>query len=385
LQLLADILTYQPLLFALVLVFTFVRRCRMGVAAQVAWTVALFACAAKFVFFKHFGGGTAFNPELPEKLIWAWNWAYSGMCLLLLLSIAFFFLRPRARLYALPVLAWAMSAVGVWNGVKVPEVREVEVSFESLPESLDGYRILHITDLHASSAATRWRTEAIVERANAAKADLIAVTGDLVDGMPGRQSANLEPIRNLSAKDGVLHCTGNHEYYGDWKGWAAKYREWGVRFLDGCWTSPRPGLAVAGVRDPACKRVSVPAPDASSAFDGATNGEFRVLLQHRPYLDPVKTGVRPLEDFDLQLSGHTHGGVAPLMKWLVGRFNNGYVGGLYDLGRGRRLFVSRGAGQWAGFPIRFFDDPEMTVVELRRRDCGTMHDKLEKGANAGIK
>ena len=77
--------------------------------------------------------------------------------------------------------------------------------------------------------------------------------------------------------------------------------------------------------------------------------------------------------------------VAPLMKWLVGRFNNGYVGGLYDLGRGRRLFVSRGAGQWAGFPIRFFDDPEMTVVELRRRDCGTMHDKLEKGEDAGIK
>ena len=275
---LVRILTYQPLLFALVLVFTFVRRCRLGVAAQVAWSAALFVCAAKFVFFKYFGGGTAFYPELPEKLIWAWNWAYSGMCLLLLLSIVFFFLRPRVKLYALPVLAWAMSAVGVWNGIRPPEVRELEVSFENLPESLDGYRILHLTDLHASSAATRWRTEAIVERANAAGADLIVVTGDLVDGKSGKQAVNLEPIRNLSAKDGVFHCTGNHEYYSDWKNWKAKYDEWGVCFLDEGWTSPRPGLAVAGVRDPSCKRVSIPVPDASSVFDGATNGEWNISV-----------------------------------------------------------------------------------------------------------
>ena len=376
------ILTYQPLLFALVLVFTFVRRCRMGVAAQVAWTAALFACAAKFVFFKHFGGGTAFYPELPEKVIWIWNWAYSGMCLLLLFSIVFCFLRPRVKLYALPVLAWTLSAVGIWNGIKVPEVREVEVEFENLPESLDGYRILHLTDLHASSAATRWRTQAIVERANAARADLIAVTGDLVDGMPERQSANLEPIRNLSAKDGVFHCAGNHEYSSDWHGWKAKYDEWGVRFLDGEWTSPRPGLAVAGVRDPSCAKILIPVPVVSAAFDGATNGEFRVHLQHRPYIDPARTGIRPLEDFDLQLSGHTHGGVAPLMKWVVGAFNNGYLGGLYDLGRGRRLFVSRGAGQWAGFPIRFFNDPEMTLIVLRRGESGMLPGNGEKDANA---
>jgi hypothetical protein len=360
-----EILTYQPLFFAVALVFTFVRRCRMGLAARVAWTAAIFVCAVKFVFFE-FVGGSAFSPELPEKLIWAWNWAYSGMCLLLLLSILLFFLPPRVKLFALPAIAWTASAVGVWNGLRLPETREVEIYFENLPESLDGYRILHLTDIHASSAARRWRTEAIVERANAARADLIVVTGDLVDGKPEFQAENVEPLRNLSAPDGVLHCTGNHEYYHGWSRWKAKYDEWGLRFLDGEWVSPRPGLVVAGARDAACTKAGLPVPDVSSAFDGATNGEFRVFLQHRPWLDCLKYGKVPLEDFDLQISGHTHGGVAPVIGWLTKVMNNGLLKGEYDLGRGRRLFVSSGVGQWAGFPIRFFDDSEINVLVLRR-------------------
>lgn len=360
------VLEYQPLLFALLLAFTFTRRCGLGAKSRFAWNAVLLLCAVKFIAFE-FIGGSAFAPELPEKLIWIWNWAYSGMCLLLLLSIVLFFLPPRVKLYMLPAIAWTLSAVGVWNGLRVPDVREVELSFANLPESLDGYRILHITDVHASSAATRWRTEAIVEKANAADADLIAVTGDLVDGYPRFQAANLEPLRNLTAKDGVLHCTGNHEYYSDWHAWKRQYDEWGFRFLDGDWVSPHEGLVVAGVRDSACGRAGLDIPDVANAFDGATNGEFRILLQHKPYFDHVKFGKRPLEDFDLQISGHTHGGVAPVMSWLVQATNRGYLRGVYDLGRGRKLFVSRGAGQWAGFPIRFFDDAEITVLVLRRR------------------
>ena len=363
------ILTYQPLFFALALVFTFVRRCRLGVLARAAWTAALFLCAVKFVAFE-LVGGAAFAPELSETLIWIWNWAYSGMCLLLLFSILLFFLPPKVRLYALPVLAWTMSAVGVWNGIRVPDVREVELSFENLPESLDGYRILHITDVHASSAATRWRTEAIVERANAAGADLAVVTGDLVDGKPRSQARNLEPLKDLSAKDGVLYCTGNHEYYHDWRGWKAQFDEWGMRFLDVEWVSPAPGLAVGGVRDTACTRYGIPPPRVVDTFAGATNGEFRVYLQHKPYLKDIE----PLEDFDLQISGHTHGGVAPVMGWIVARHNKGWLRGVYELGRGRKIFVSRGAGQWAGFPIRFFDDSEIVVLVLRRRQNSSSAD-----------
>ena len=360
------ILEYQPILFALILVFTFVQRCRLGALGRVLWTVGLFLCAVKFVVFE-FVGGAAFAPVMPEKLIWIWNIAYSGMCLLLMFSILLFFLPPRVKLAVLPLLSWGLAAAGVYNGLRVPDIREVELSFANLPASLDGYRILHITDVHTSSAATRWRTEAIVEKANAAGADLIVVTGDLVDGQPVDQAANLEPLKNLAARDGVLHCTGNHEYYSNWPGWKRRYDEWGFRFLDGEWVSPRAGLAVAGVRDTACGRAGIPVPEVAGAFDGAMNGEFRVLLQHKPYFDHVKYGKKPLEDFDLQISGHTHGGVAPVMGWLVRAFNNGYLRGVYDLGRGRTMFVSRGAGQWAGFPIRFFDDSEITVLVLRRK------------------
>ena len=203
--------------------FLFVAPARMRVRAQAAWAMALLACASKFACYKAFGGD-AFAPELPEKLIWTWNWVYSGMCLLLAMAFFWRIVRwilqvgpPRGCwkavwLVGLPVVAWGTAAVGVWNGIKVPEVREVVVEFTNLPESLDGYRILHMTDLHASSAARRWRTEAIVERANAADADLVCLTGDYADGMSYRQARSLEPLKDLKAKDGILAVTGNHEY-----------------------------------------------------------------------------------------------------------------------------------------------------------------------------
>jgi len=372
------IFTLLPFLFFSLLMFLFVAPARMRVRAQAAWAMALLACASKFACYKAFGGD-AFAPELPEKLIWTWNWAYSGMCLLLAMALLWRIARwvilagpPRGRwkavwLVGLPVVAWGAAAVGVWNGIKVPEVREVVVDFPNLPESLDGYRILHMTDFHASAAARRWRTEAIVERANAAGADLICLTGDYADGMSDLQAKNLEPLKGLTARDGVLAVTGNHEYYFDTYGWMRQFHRWGIDFLVNECAFPRPGLAVAGVSDSQSAVEGFTKPDPDTAFEAATNGEFRVLLQHRPFVDYERLYGWPMsEKCDLQLSGHTHGGVAPGLSWLVRAVNNGMARGLYRRGDGRVVHVSPGVGQWAGFPIRFFDDPEMTLLVLRR-------------------
>lgn len=374
--------TFLPFVFAFSLVPLFLKPAGVAGRGKAAALAIFLACASKFAAFRVFGGD-AFAPELPQGLIWSWNWAYSGMCILFGFSLAAWPLRLVAKrllrsesarrvwLSALPAAAAAMSLVGVWNGVRPPDVARLELKFDSLPEELDGYRIVHITDIHASAAARRWRTEEIVRLANSLEADLVCLTGDFADGRSGDEAVNIEPIRNLSAKDGVLAVTGNHEYYFDTPGWEKAYDSWNIRFLRNECVFPRPRLAVAGVSDPACEIAGEPPPDPDAAFSSARNGEFRILLQHRPVVNFMLTTGRTMkEKCDLQLSGHTHGGVAPLMDAVVALFNGGMVRGLYPGGDSRAVYVSPGAGQWAGFPIRFFDDPEITEIVLSRSRPG---------------
>ena len=224
------VFTFVPFLFAALLYAVFVRKAARGARAKTAWCAVLAACASKFAAFRIFGGD-AFAPELPEALIWFWGWAYSAMCILLALSLALFFIKPRIKAFLLPAAAAALSAWGMWNGIKPPAVREIEVVLDNLPAELDGYRILQISDLHASSASRRWRTAAVVEAANAAGADAIAVTGDIADGDPAVRAADVEPLKDLRAKDGVWLCTGNHEYYHGWREWEKAYGNLGLRFL----------------------------------------------------------------------------------------------------------------------------------------------------------
>ncbi len=267
---------------------------------------------------------------------------------------------PKIWLITLPALAWAMSAAGVWNGLKPPAVEEVTLYFKNLPEPLDGYRILQLSDIHASAAARAWRTERIVEIANAQNADLICLTGDYADGYCAKEFANIEAIGKLKAKDGVFAVTGNHEYYYDTLNWLRKYRNLkNIRWLVNSCAFPRPGLAIGGVNDATAARFGFTSPDPEAAFAGAINGEFRVLLQHRPVSEHPAHA-------DLQLSGHTHGGIAPGLAKLVSLFNGGMVRGAYQGADGAVKWISPGAGQWAGFPIRFFNDPAITVFTIRK-------------------
>jgi len=365
---------YFPfLVFALTLpafVLPAARALKLGTRAQALAAMFLLLCFSKFLCFGVLGGDE-FNPDLPAALIWTWNWLYSGAMLLFALSAALFFLPRRVKPFLLPALAWLLAARGVWNGIKVPDVREVEISCPGLPADLDGYRIVQIADVHVSSAALRWRTEAIVAKANAVDADLAVCTGDIVDGPPRLRRGDVEPLRGLKARDGVYFVTGNHEFYGDRDGWRAVYEAWGLRFLRNECVFPRKGLALGGVDDVAITYFvgGAALPDVGRAFASATNGEFRVLLQHGPKFFAENAA---LHGVGLQLSGHTHGGVMPGLNLLVSLHNYGYVRGLYSAASGKdesarsgRLYVSPGCGQWAGFPIRFFDDPELSVITLR--------------------
>ena len=362
------VFVYAPFAVGLLVVFGLMfpncRQLQLRTRTQAVWAMAILLCCSKFLCFKAFGGDE-FAPDLPAAVIWIWDWLYSGAIILAALALLTAFFRFRAKLWVLPILAWGLAARGLYNGFSVPAVHEVELAYSDLPPSLDGYRIVQLSDLHCSSAARRWRTQAVVDAANALKPDLICLTGDLADGKASRIARHLEPIKELRAKDGVYACTGNHEYYHDCYGWMTQFyaEASNIRFLENECVFPRRGVALAGVPDKSgWERGLDAAPDPQLAFAAATNGEFRVLLQHRP--KGADENCREV-GVGLQLSGHTHGGIAPLLRRLVCGFNGGFVRGPYSLGRSW-LYVSPGCGQWAGFPMRFFNDSEITLLTLRR-------------------
>ncbi len=375
---LKSLFTYIPFVFFVLLMFVFVAPSKMRTRTKAIWAMVLLLCASKFMCFDAFGGD-AFTPNLPAAMVLTWGWAYSGMCMLLALSCLVVPIRALLYFFAkgsvptvlwtilLPLLSWTIAALGVYNSIKLPEIKNVEIASSRVPSSLDGYKIVHISDIHASSSLRRWRTEGIVRQVNEIKPDIVCLTGDYVDGMCRHRKIDLEPIRDLKAKDGVYFVTGNHEYYTDAEQWDYTYRLWGVDFLQNESVSPRKDLVVAGVMDTASARQYL-LPDPSRALSSASNGVFKVLLQHRPYVDYASIfGKDYTYKFDLQLSGHTHGGVMPILRELVKRYNGGFVRGLYELPDGSNLYVSSGAGQWAGFPIRFFNDSEITVLTLKNK------------------
>ncbi len=353
--------TYVPFVFAVLAFLLFVLPCRLKTRAQALWLMALLLCAAKFLCFTAFGGDP-FAPELPEAVIWVWNWGYSGLCLLIPLAVVGLCLPRRVRLVVIPLLAWGCAAKGVYNGIKIPEVKEVRVACANLPAQLKGYRILQLSDLHISAAARRGRTEAIVAKANQAQADVIVITGDIVDGLPARQRRNAEPLKDLVAKDGAYFCDGNHDCFGDWLGWHRLYEKWGLRYLENAGVLLREGLWLGGVTDTSAGRAGIALPNLTQAMRDAPAESFRVLLQHHPFQDWA--AAQAAVPVDLQLSGHTHGGVAPGLAQIVRHYNHGYLKGLQPRAAGGLVYTSPGTGQWAGFPIRFFNDPELTLLVL---------------------
>ncbi len=368
------VLAWCVAVLAGVLPLKFKRRTVLLIAA------ALALAFAKFAFFA-LVGGDAFVPDLPPGVIWTYGGVYGAAMFFAAYAVAaraFDFVaaslrRPvalrtkRVRAVALAALAVATAAWGIYEGVRLPDVVRIEVAWEELPPAFDGYRIVHLSDLHCSTAARRGRMAAIVERVNSLDADLVAITGDFVDGRVADRGRDLEPLAGLKAKDGVAGCTGNHEAYWEWGAWRAKFREWNVDMLaEGHPRVVRRGgdsLALGGLTDPAFRGPRQTAPSAREAFAGTPFSAFRILLFHRPLTDKIGS-----EDADvrLQLSGHTHGGAFPVLHWLVAYANEGHTRGLYEFAPGRYLYNSPGTGQWAGFPIRLFNPTEVTEITLRR-------------------
>jgi uncharacterized protein len=274
----------------------------------------------------------------------------------------------RRTLLARILGAFAGGTAGVLGGFGMTQAlaqlhtKEVHVTLTKLPAKLDGFSIVQMTDIHFGPTIGRSFAEKIVAMANAQLPDVIAITGDLVDGTVEDLRHAAAPLSQLRAKHGVYFVTGNHEYYSGVGAWVDELKRLGIRVL----RNERVELgelgaqiAIAGVDDASAHRFGDGhGTDLVAAMDKHPAHIPVVLLAHQPKTirQAVKFGV------DLQISGHTHAGQIWPFSYLV-KLDQPFVVGLHQLEQ-TQIYVSPGTGYW-GPPLRLGTQAEITKIILK--------------------
>ncbi len=268
-------------------------------------------------------------------------------------------LRIPARALALAVVA-AVIVLSVWAFIEpwAVQLETLAVHAPQLPPGSAPIRVVQVTDLHLNALMSRGRLARIIARIREAKPDLLVFTGDFADQSSDHVDALAAMLADIHAPLGKLAVTGNHEFYRSLKETLPQIEAAGFRLLRNQCVRVAPGLLVAGVDDYAAVRVCLIEADEEDRVLPARRGsDFVLLLKHRPYVEERSVG-----RFDLQLSGHIHGGQVFPARWLLMLFSE-YTIGRYGLGHGSTLYVSRGAGTF-GVPMRLLSPPEVTLIVL---------------------
>ena len=258
-------------------------------------------------------------------------------------------IRPlRVLAVALPLAVW-----GFYGAVGVPAVRHVQLAVPDLPPALHGFTIAQLSDLHIGPLFNRAWLEGVVDKVNAQKPDLIAITGDVVDGPVAALRNEVAPLAQLKAPYGNFLSIGNHELYSGLEDWAAEFTRMGLLLRNAHTTLNIKGtpFVVAAVSDGGDLDLEMTLANAPKASI--------LLLAHRPDLASRSAAA----GVNIQLSGHTHGGLWLPLQSLIAKFNSGFVQGIYNV-EGMRLYVHAGSGLWAGFPFRLGVPSEIAILTL---------------------
>jgi uncharacterized protein len=268
----------------------------------------------------------------------------------------------RLQAYAILVLTVLLTGWALFSAALVLQLRRVTVRLVGLGKGLEGLRIVQISDLHIGEALDEPFLRRVVAAVNALSPDVVAVTGDLVDGQVHTVRDFVAPLGDLRARFGVYYVTGNHEYYWGGPEWEAEVDRLGLTVLRNSHrviTRDGSELALGGVPDLQGIRFH---PDHGCrpdlAFAGAPEGIPRILLAHQP----AAARTAAAAGVDLQLSGHTHGGqIFPfhLFVWL----SQPVLSGLRKL-FGIWVYTHRGTGTW-GPKMRLGAAPEIAEITLR--------------------
>jgi predicted MPP superfamily phosphohydrolase len=251
----------------------------------------------------------------------------------------------------------AVLVICVYGYIEAHSIRVERrvIKTERLPPGVDRLKIAQVSDVHLGLLNGKERLQKIVDLIRAEQPDLLAATGDVVDGDMAKNGAIHELWQQIRPPLGKYAVTGNHEYYAGLTQALEAIDRSGFRILRGEAVTAEKVLNIVGVDDPT---GGVPI-DEAELLASWRNGLFTLFLKHRPQVSDKSRGL-----FDLQLSGHTHLGQIFPFRFLTGMVYP-MQNGLYDLGGGSFLYASRGTGTW-GPPIRVLSPPEIGIIELAR-------------------
>ncbi len=252
-----------------------------------------------------------------------------------------------------------LSGYGFFEARRSPTIVEVSIPIHDLPDDLNGFRIVQITDTHVGPTTKHGYMKDIVERVNMLTPDIVVFTGDIADGTVSCNRNEVSHLADLSTRYGSYFVTGNHEYFYGEHAWLEEVDRLGLKALINehqVLTCGESRIILAGVTDySAGKYDSNRASNPKASLSGASPCNVKILLAHQPrsIYAAAKSG------FDLQISGHTHGG-----QYYPCHFVNfsPYLAGLYKFNN-TWIYVSRGTGYW-GPPIRLGATPEITLIKL---------------------
>lgn len=259
------------------------------------------------------------------------------------------------------ILIGLVSAYSLYNGLRLPVVKKLTLSLRNLPKELDGFSIVHLSDLHLEPFKSKKVITSIAASVTAIKPDLIVITGDLIEGDIGNDNHFISELKKISAVHGVFAITGNHEFYAGIENFTKLAKKTNMTILRNRVIEVANHLQVIGLDDDDGRRFGQDGPLLDPLIETCNQEKPIILLYHRPtgFDRAVEKGV------DLQLSGHSHAGQIPPMDILV-HIVYKYSSGLYEK-NGAYIYTSPGAGYW-GPPMRFLNRAEISHIILKSKE-----------------
>ena len=263
--------------------------------------------------------------------------------------------------YGILAAAALSTGYGIEEARRTPAIKEMPIVMPHLPYEFDGFRIVQITDLHVGPTFGRSCVEEIVAVVNSLEADIVALTGDLVDGTVDQLADDVAPLKQIRSAMGNYFVTGNHEYYSGVIEWIAEIKRLGFSVMlneHRIITRDGASLLLAGVTDYSGGNfLASHRSDPQKALQAAPETIIKILLAHQPksIFGAARAGC------NFQISGHTHGGQFFPWNFVIGLLQP-YVSGLHTY-RNPQIYVSRGTGYW-GPPVRLGSPSEITLIKL---------------------